>query len=54
MGMTITEKILAQHSGRGKVIPGENVWVDVDVLMTNDVTGARGDFHFQTRVWRQR
>ena len=39
MGMTITEKILAKHAGRDKVTPGENVWVDVDVLMTHDVCG---------------
>ncbi len=39
MGMTITEKILANHSGKEKLVPGENVWVNVDVLMTHDVTG---------------
>ena len=39
MGMTITEKILARHAGRDKVAPGENIWVDVDVLMTHDVCG---------------
>lgn len=38
-GMTMTEKILARHSGRDRVVPGENVWVDVDVLMTHDVCG---------------
>ena len=37
MSMTITEKILARHSGRREVQPGRNVWVDVDVLMSNDV-----------------
>ncbi len=39
MGMTITERILARHAGRASVEPGENVWVDVDVLMTHDVCG---------------
>ena len=39
MGMTITEKILAAHAGRDSVRPGENVWVNVDVLMTHDVCG---------------
>ena len=39
MGMTITEKILAAHAGRAAVEPGENVWCDVDVLMTHDVCG---------------
>jgi 3-isopropylmalate/(R)-2-methylmalate dehydratase large subunit len=38
-GMTMTEKILAKHAGRNHVTPGENIWVDVDVLMTHDVCG---------------
>jgi len=37
MGMTITEKILAAHAHRPSVAPGDNVWCDVDVLMSNDV-----------------
>ncbi len=47
MGMTITEKILAEHSGREQVRPGEIVWVGVDVLMTHDVCGPAsiGIFH---------
>ena len=39
MKMTITEKILAKHAGRKSVRPGENVWVNVDVLMTHDICG---------------
>lgn len=39
MGMTITEKILARHAQRATVEPGENIWVDVDLLMTHDVCG---------------
>jgi 3-isopropylmalate/(R)-2-methylmalate dehydratase large subunit len=39
MGMTITEKIMARHSGRTSVAPGENLWCDIDVLMTHDVCG---------------
>jgi len=39
MGMTISEKILAQHCRKQQVVPGEIVWVDVDVLMTHDVCG---------------
>src|SRR5438132_4669527 len=56
-GMTITEKILARHSGRTFVAPGENVWTNVDVLMTHDVCGPGtiGVFkqHFgpQAKVW---
>jgi len=37
--MTITEKILAKHAKKSKVEPGENIWIDVDVLMTHDVCG---------------
>ncbi len=39
MPMTLTEKILARHAGRRAVAPGDNVWVDVDVLLTHDVCG---------------
>ncbi len=39
MGMTITEKILAKASRRESVVPGDNVWVEADVLMTHDVCG---------------
>lgn len=38
MGMTITEKIIAAHSGREKVQPGEFVYADVDVGLGNDIT----------------
>ncbi len=57
MGMTITEKILAGHSGKDRVVPGENVWIDVDVLMTHDVTGPgtisifRKEFGKDARIW---
>jgi len=37
--MTMTEKILAAHAGLGSVAPGENIWVNVDILMTHDVCG---------------
>jgi len=37
--MTITEKIIAAHAGKAEVAPGDNVWVDVDILMTHDVCG---------------
>ena len=57
MGMTITERIIANHSGRDKVVPGENVWIDVDVLMTHDVTGPgtisifRKEFGDDAKLW---
>ncbi len=37
--MTLTEKILAEHAHKSRVEAGENVWVDVDTLMTHDVCG---------------
>ncbi len=56
-GMTLTEKILAKHAGKGRVEPGENIWVDVDILMTHDVCGPGtiGIFHEKfgrnAKVW---
>lgn len=38
MGMTITEKILADHCGKKLVIPGELIMADVDLALANDVT----------------
>ncbi len=57
MAMTMTEKIIARHAGRSTVTPGENVWVDVDVLMTHDVCGPgtigifKQQFGPDARVW---
>jgi 3-isopropylmalate/(R)-2-methylmalate dehydratase large subunit len=55
--MTLTEKILARAAGRDAVVPNDNVWVNVDVLMTHDVCGP-GTFgvfkkHFgkDAKVW---
>ena len=56
-GMTMTEKILAKHAGRDHVTPGENIWVDVDVLMTHDVCGPgtigifKKEFGPNAKVW---
>jgi 3-isopropylmalate/(R)-2-methylmalate dehydratase large subunit len=55
--MTMTEKIMAKHAGKSHVQAGDNIWVDVDVLMTHDVCGPGtiGVFHEQfgpdARVW---
>src|SRR5436190_21578346 len=38
MGMTITEKILAAHSGRETVVPGEIVNAKLDLIVCHDVT----------------
>lgn len=57
MGMTLTEKILAKASGRSVVQPGDNIWVDVDVLMTHDVCGPgtigvfKREFGADAKVW---
>ncbi|GAB5521557.1 MAG: 3-isopropylmalate dehydratase large subunit [Rhodothermales bacterium] len=57
MAMTITEKILARNSGRTRVTPGENIWIDVDVLMTHDVCGPptigifKREFGADAKVW---
>ena len=55
--MTLTEKILARAAGRDFVAPGENVWIDVDVLMTHDVCGPgtigifKKHFGEHAKVW---
>lgn len=55
--MTMTEQVLAQHAGRKTVAPGDNIWVDVDILMTHDVCGPgtigifRKQFGPNAKVW---
>ena len=55
--MTLTEKILARASGRDHVNPNDNVWVNVDVLMTHDVCGPgtigvfKKNFGQNAKVW---
>lgn len=57
MAMTITEKLLAGKSGSCKVIPGDNIWVNVDILLTHDVCGPgtigifQQEFGKDARVW---
>jgi 3-isopropylmalate/(R)-2-methylmalate dehydratase large subunit len=56
-GQTITEKILARHSGRDAVSPGDTIWVNADVLMTHDVCGPgtigilKQELGEDARVW---
>ena len=38
-GMTITEKILADHAGLDKVLPGDLITAKVDITLANDITG---------------
>jgi 3-isopropylmalate/(R)-2-methylmalate dehydratase large subunit len=55
--MTLTEKILARAAGKDHVNPGDNVWVNVDVLMTHDVCGPgtigifKKHFGQNAKVW---
>ncbi|MCY4158314.1 MAG: 3-isopropylmalate dehydratase large subunit [Bacteroidetes bacterium] len=55
--MTITEKIIARHCDRDRVVPGESVWVEVDILMTHDVCGPptidifKREFGEDAKVW---
>lgn len=59
MGMTIIEKILANHAGRDQVKAGNNIWIDVDTLMTHDVCGPptigifKREFGENTKVWNR-
>ncbi len=38
-GMTITEKILADHAGLSEVKPGDLITAKVDITLANDITG---------------
>ncbi|HEX4138952.1 MAG TPA: aconitase family protein [Candidatus Methylacidiphilales bacterium] len=55
--MTLTEKLLARASGKTHVAPGENVWVNTDVLLTHDVCGPgtigvfKREFGKNAKVW---
>ncbi|MCX6009889.1 MAG: 3-isopropylmalate dehydratase large subunit [Chloroflexi bacterium] len=45
--MTLAEKILAAHSGKGKVSPGEFINVRVDLVLANDITAPLAIKEFQ-------
>jgi len=55
--MTLTEKILSNHSGGKPVEPGQNIWINVDILMTHDMCGPgtigifKKHFGKNARVW---
>jgi 3-isopropylmalate/(R)-2-methylmalate dehydratase large subunit len=57
MGMTLTEKILAKHAGKDSVAAKDNIWINVDKLMTHDVCGPgtigifKREFGESTKVW---
>ncbi len=60
MASTITEKIIARASGKSSVEPGDNVWVNVDVLLTHDICGPgsigvfKREFGAAAKVWDSR
>ena len=39
MGMTMTQKILADHAGLDLVVAGQLIEAKLDVVMANDITG---------------
>nr|XP_023884282.1 3-isopropylmalate dehydratase large subunit, chloroplastic [Quercus suber]POE70736.1 3-isopropylmalate dehydratase large subunit, chloroplastic [Quercus suber] len=55
--MTMTEKILARASEKSQLSPGENTWVNIDILMTHDVCGPgsigifKKEFGQNAKVW---
>ncbi len=57
MGMTITEKILARSAEKKTVTPGDNIWLNVDVLMTHDICGPptiaiwKKEFGENAKIW---
>jgi 3-isopropylmalate/(R)-2-methylmalate dehydratase large subunit len=55
MGMTITEKIIAAHSGQETLRPGQYVMADVDLCLGNDITAPIAIEEFEkagfARVW---
>ncbi len=57
MSMTITEKIMAKSARKDNVEPGDNIWLNVDVLMTHDVCGPptigiwKREFGEKAKIW---
>ena len=47
MGMTMTEKILARHAGLDKVVPGQLIRSQVDLVLSNDITGPPAIVEFE-------
>jgi 3-isopropylmalate/(R)-2-methylmalate dehydratase large subunit len=55
--LTLTEKILAKHASSARVAPGDNIWTNVDKLLTHDVCGPgtfgifEKEFGPKAQVW---
>jgi 3-isopropylmalate/(R)-2-methylmalate dehydratase large subunit len=53
----MTEKIMARASEKAQVRPGDNIWTNVDILMTHDVCGPgsigifKKEFGEDAKVW---
>ncbi len=48
MGKTITEKIIAAHSGHQEISAGQFVYADVDICLGNDITAPIAIEQFET------
>src|SRR2546422_3841299 len=54
---TLTEHILSRAAGRDHVDPGDNIWCNIDILMTHDVCGPgtigifKQHFGKDAKVW---
>ncbi|MBI5167450.1 MAG: 3-isopropylmalate dehydratase large subunit [candidate division NC10 bacterium] len=48
MGMTITEKILAEHAGVKEIYPGQLIKARLDLVMANDVTAPLAIKEFES------
>jgi 3-isopropylmalate/(R)-2-methylmalate dehydratase large subunit len=54
--MTLTEKILAAHSGKAQVSPGDIISIELDLVMANELSAAVAITEFRkikgaTKVW---
>jgi 3-isopropylmalate/(R)-2-methylmalate dehydratase large subunit len=54
--MTLTEKILAAHSGKAQVTPGDIISIELDLVMANELSAAVAITEFRkikgaTKVW---
>ena len=50
MGMTMTQKILAEHAGLKSVKAGELIEANLDLVLGNDITTSVAALEFK-KVW---
>jgi 3-isopropylmalate/(R)-2-methylmalate dehydratase large subunit len=53
VGYTITEKIIAAHSGRASVSPGDFVYADADIALGNDITAPIAIHEFRAAGFKK-